>query len=124
LLPADMNLRAECRSLVCELHSGFTTIRSTCPFSWEPVQLTELTDDQQKEIERLEFIWSAAAGEFYYGTPTMADAFYAVMAYRLASYNITLSGNAGRYQAQLIQWPLFISVVEHAKIWPEKVRCN
>lgn len=117
LLPTDPITRAECRSLCCELHSGFTNIRRTWPFLGEPKPLMDLSDDLQREIDRLQYIWSQSDGEYYYGKPTIADAFYSVMAHRLSSYNILLNGKAGSYQQQLVDWPLFTSALERARRW-------
>ena len=118
LLPTDRIAKAECRSLCCELHSGFTNIKSTWPFFLgEPKPLMSVSEDVQREIDRLQYIWSQSHGEYYYSKPTIADAFYSVMAHRLSSYNILLTGKAGSYQQQLVGWPLFVSALERARGW-------
>lgn len=119
LLPQDSLKRAECRSLCSELHSGFPNIRSLYPFSWQPDLSSGINPAIQNELQRLTAIWSQAEGHYYYGEPTMVDAFYTVMAYRLFSYNIILDGRAGEYQRQLIEWPLFASLLEKARAWAE-----
>ncbi|GAB1255596.1 glutathione S-transferase [Aurantivibrio plasticivorans] len=115
----DLNERGLARSLVCELHSGFAQIRTLMPFNWVVSRPVDISDAPavQKELRRLDAIWSQAGSTFYFSTPSVVDAFYAVLAYRLNAYGITLSGAAGRYQHALLQWPLFNQVLERAKGW-------
>lgn len=125
LLPTDPLKRAMCRSLSSELHSGFATIRRLCPFSWEPTPLTEPAKCEiQVELARLEKIWSAADGLYYFGNPTIVDAFYSVLAYRLASYEIDLADSAGAYQQQLLAWPVFTEMLERARDWIQPGRAG
>ena len=47
----------------------------------------------------------------------LSDAFYAVLAYRLASYGINFDGKAGLYQQSLLDWNLFKDVMIKANDW-------
>jgi len=109
LYPEDPACRALSRSLCAEIHSGFINVRREMPFSPSdqcPAHI--LSDSTQNEVERLTQIFSLSQGEFMWGDrPTAVDAFYAVMALRLASYQVYLGGAAGEYQRRLIAWPLF-----------------
>ena len=113
LYPNDINERAIGRSLAAELHSGFSTLRNECPFSFDKVIATVISPAIATEVARLECIWSEAKGEFYFEQAGIVDAFYSVLAYRLASYGITLEGRAGQYQQRLLQWPLFKQAIAH-----------
>lgn len=75
------------------------------------------------ELARLQEIWSQARGPFYFGEAGIIDAFYAVMAYRLASYGILLPGQAGTYQQALLAWPLWQELLVKARLqWPVAAR--
>ncbi|HHQ4607338.1 TPA: glutathione S-transferase, partial [Aeromonas hydrophila] len=72
---------------------------------------------------RLQTIWSQARGPFYFGEAGILDAFYAVMAYRLASYGTQLPGQAGAYQQALLAWPLWQQTLVKARLqWPAAAR--
>ncbi|NRA62446.1 MAG: glutathione S-transferase [Psychrobium sp.] len=113
LYPNDVNQRAIARSLAAELHSGFSTLRNECPFSLDKVIPVVMSPAIANEVARLECIWSQARGEFYFEQAGIVDAFYSVLAYRLATYGITLEGHAGQYQQSLLQWPLFKQAIAH-----------
>lgn len=106
LLPEDSIQRALCRSLYAEMHSGFPTIRSQCPFKLEGGTMPEMSERLSFEVNRIESLWNQAQDDFYFDKPTIADAFYVPMAYRLKSYGKTFTGKAGQYQEQLINWDL------------------
>ncbi|MEW6485239.1 glutathione S-transferase family protein [Tatumella sp. UCD-D_suzukii] len=109
LYSAEAALRAEERSLCAELHSGFAEVRRQMPFvaSGETAPVA-LSAEAEAEIERIGIIFAATRGGFYRGeTPGAVDAFYSVMAYRLASYGVHFTGRAGHYQNALTEWPLF-----------------
>lgn len=117
LLPPDQKQRAQCRSLVSELHSGFQCIRSTLPFSWTAAPVYAVAEELRRDLQRLESIWGRANGAFYYRRPSLADAFYAVMACRLDSYGIRFDAAAGDYQQSLQEWPLFDEAIQRARQW-------
>ncbi|MGI1678249.1 MAG: glutathione S-transferase N-terminal domain-containing protein [Cellvibrionaceae bacterium] len=118
LYPEDLSARAVCRSLCAELHSGFTLIRNNCPYYLDGKKTYSSTAELEKEVSRIEEIWSKAEGEFYFGTPSLADVFYSVMAHRLFNYDIQLGEDAKQYQNSLLEWDLFKSALEQAKVWP------
>lgn len=116
LWPNDFNQRAEARSLVAEIHSGFVEIRTHLPFfigERKHYQLYSLT----KELDRLSTIWSEAQRPFYFDQAGIIDGFYAVMAARLYAYKIELKGSAGEYQRSLIQWPLLKEGLAEMEGW-------
>ncbi|MCV6621809.1 MAG: glutathione S-transferase [Cellvibrionaceae bacterium] len=121
LLPKDISDRALARSLCAELHSGFMALRSNCPFSLQAVSpLSEINSDIQKELDRLVQIFESAKGAFMFGSATMVDAFYAILAFRLAHYGLKLEGKAGAYQQSLLQWDLLKAAIKKAKQWNQQ----
>ncbi|WMO15949.1 glutathione S-transferase N-terminal domain-containing protein [Pseudoalteromonas piscicida] len=104
LLPQDPYERAQARSLVAEMHAGFTALRCELPFSFKPNTSINLSDAAKCELKRVETLFAAAHSPFMFAKPTMVDAFYAVLAYRLFSYGIQLAQPATEYQNELVAW--------------------
>ncbi len=107
LLPSDPKDRAEAQSIIAEMHSGFTALRSACPMNlctaWD-----DFTPSAEvlADLERIDAMWSAAlersGGPFLYGDYSLADAFYAPVATRIATYQLAMSKTAMAYvQAHL-----------------------
>ncbi|MEN9534676.1 MAG: hypothetical protein RIQ83_3900 [Pseudomonadota bacterium] len=123
LYPASLAERALARSLCAELHSGFGQIRSQLPFFLGAPTRSEPPVEAIGELARLQTVWSQAREPFYFGEAGIIDAFYAVMAYRLASYGIVLPGQAGAYQQALLAWPLWQETLLKARLqWPVAAR--
>lgn len=117
LLPEDAMQRAQARSLVAEMHSGFMVLRTECPFKLIDWKIPKPSERLSFEIQRLERLWGEAQTPFYWGKPTMVDAFYAPMAYRLHCYGQHFTGQAGAYQTQLIEWELFQAIPQKMRSW-------
>ncbi|BCO14859.1 glutathione S-transferase N-terminal domain-containing protein [Aeromonas hydrophila] len=123
LYPEARAERALARSLCAELHAGFRQIRTLLPFFLGAPTRSEPPVEAIGELARLQIIWSQARGPFYFGDAGILDAFYAVMAYRLASYGIQLPGQAGAYQQALLAWPLWQQTLVKARLqWPAAAR--
>jgi len=119
LYPEARAERALARSLCAELHAGFRQIRTLLPFFLGAPTRSEPPVEAIGELARLQTIWSQARGPFYFDEAGILDAFYAVMAYRLASYGIQLPGQAGAYQQALLAWPLWQQTLVKARLqWP------
>lgn len=119
LYPEARAERGLARSLCAELHAGFRQIRTLLPFFLGAPTRSEPPVEAIGELARLQTIWSQARGPFYFGEAGILDAFYAVMAYRLASYGIQLPGQAGAYQQALLAWPLWQQTLVKARLqWP------
>ena len=117
LYPADPMERALARSLCAELHTGFNTLRDVCPFILDQQSTTPVHASLENELKRLTSIFENCRGDFMFEKPGIVDGFYAVMAYRLNSYQIRLTGRAQMYQQSLLQWPLFLQALETARGW-------
>jgi glutathione S-transferase len=102
LLPTDPQDRAEAISLIAEMHSGFTALRGACPMNlytgWAGL---ETPPEVRADLDRIDAIWSRAldrsGGPFLYGNYTLADAFYAPVATRIATYGLSVSDTALAY---------------------------
>jgi len=118
LYPSTSSERALARSLCAELHSGFMSIRSQCPFSLEQVPpLLEFNNDIDNELIRIEKIFSSAHLPFMFNSAGIVDAFYSILAFRLNAYGIKLQGKAGSYQNSLLNWSTLQHAIQLAKSW-------
>lgn len=107
LWPADAKARAHARSVVAEMHSGFTALRSHCPMNIEarlPETGALVWRDQagvRADVDRLVQMWSALlqehGGPLLFGHFTIADAFYAPVCMRLATYALPLPAHVAEY---------------------------
>ncbi|REG84277.1 glutathione S-transferase N-terminal domain-containing protein [Marinomonas pollencensis] len=122
LYPPSLEDRAVARSLCAEMHSGFSRLRQQCPFrSSGATPFQTIPDDLQQELLRVEAIFAQAEGPFMFATPGAVDACYAILACRLQQYGIYLSGDAGKYQQSLLQWPLLKTALKQAAQWQHSV---
>jgi len=118
LYPSSSSERAVARSLCSELHSGFMSLRSQCPFSLEHVTpLSELNNDIDSELTRIKEIFGAAHLPFMFNSAGIVDAFYSILAFRLKSYGIKLQGKAGEYQESLLNWSTLKQAITLAQSW-------
>ncbi|MBN9366681.1 MAG: glutathione S-transferase family protein [Comamonadaceae bacterium] len=96
LWPADRAARATARSVVAEMHSGFTALRSACGMNIE-ARLPEAgalvwrdNAGVRADVQRLVAMWSALlqehGGPMLFGAFSIADAFYAPVCMRLATF--------------------------------------
>ena len=112
LLPADPQDRAEAISLIAEMHSGFTALRGSCPMNlytgWAGL---ETPPKVRADLDRIDAIWSRAldrsGGPFLYGDYTLADAFYAPVATRIATYGLSVSATSQAYVRTHMEQPDF-----------------
>ncbi|QDU69845.1 glutathione S-transferase family protein [Engelhardtia mirabilis] len=106
LWPKDRSARAHARSICAEMHSGFLDLRQDMPMNirierpWR-----ERAPGVMADIARIDRIWSETrsdfgaklGGPFLFGTPTLADAYYAPVAARFHSFHPPLSPVAQAY---------------------------
>jgi glutathione S-transferase len=114
LWPRDEYARALARSICAEMHSGFAGLRSHLSMDLKRNQaLPGLPEAAAADISRVCAIWGdcrarfGAGGEFLFGQPGIADAFYAPIAARLRSYRVELPGEAAEYVETIYRWPAF-----------------
>jgi glutathione S-transferase len=113
--PADAKARARARSVCAEMHSGFAALRGACPMNIE-ASLPEVgakvwaeNDAVRRNVARIESLWADAlhdsGGPFLFGAFSAADAFYAPVAMRFATYALPLSERSRGYMARLAAAP-------------------
>ncbi|NWG24808.1 MAG: glutathione S-transferase family protein [Pseudorhodoplanes sp.] len=113
LWPKDMKARAMARAISSEMHAGFAPLRNHLPMNMrrDPKRPRDLTPDVEANVERIDAIWSGARaqfgkdGPFLFGAFTNADAMYAPVVSRFASYNIKVGEPSRRYMDAVMALP-------------------
>ena len=113
LWPADPKARAIARVVSAEMHAGFTALRSHCPMNLR-VSYTDCAPPQAvlDDLARLEVIWAWAQDQtgssvWLAGEYSAADAFFAPVATRIATYNLPISARAMAYVQAHLAHPSF-----------------
>jgi glutathione S-transferase len=120
LLPADPAARTHCRSVSGEMHSGFANMRSALPMNLKAhYEGFKIWAAAQADIERIITIWREClgtyGGPYLFGeTPTMADAMYAPVATRFATYDVALDRQCSDYCETILALPDMIEWTEGA----------
>ena len=109
LLPKDQAMRAHCRSICGEMHSGFVSLRQALPMNIKAeIQHFKIWSKAKGDIERIKTIWreclDAYGGPFLFGKITLADAMYAPVVSRLRTYDVKLDGALKAYAERI--WAL------------------
>ena len=112
--PTDPKARAIARAVSAEMHAGFTALRSHCPMNLR-VSYTDCAppDAVLADLARLDTIWSWARSETGSTTPwlcgaySVADAMFAPVATRIATYNLPVTPAAMDYVTAHLAHPSF-----------------
>ncbi len=112
--PADPKARATARVLAAEMHAGFTALRSHCPMNLR-VSYTDCAppDEVLADLDRLQQMWdwarqlTGAKGPWLCGDYSAADAFFAPVATRIATYNLPVGAAALAYVNAHLAHPSF-----------------
>ena len=115
LWPQDKAARARARSVVAEMHSGFGALRSHCGMNIE-ARLPEVGEivwrDKpavRADVQRLVDMWSELldqhGGPMLFGQFSIADAFYAPVCMRLATFALPVPEHITAYVQRVQQLP-------------------
>ncbi len=126
LLPSDRVLRAHCRSICGEIHSGFTTLRASLPVNLKGhFPNFKIWSRAQADIDRVCTIWreclAKSGGPFLFGERTMADAMYAPVVTRFMTYDVKLEPRLKEYVSVIMALPEMQEWVEAAKAEPSDI---
>ncbi|HTY50624.1 MAG TPA: glutathione S-transferase family protein [Steroidobacteraceae bacterium] len=109
-VPADPRIRAVMRSVSAEMHSGFQTLRETCPMNVRATfRQVRSTPGLVADIARIDAIWSdcrqrfGAGGDWLFGEFSIADAAFAPVAFRFRTYGAELDLQLGPAASQYLQ---------------------
>jgi len=108
--PADPATRAWARSVAAEMHSGFSTLRNEMTMCIrERVDVRPWSDGLVRDVARVTEIWNEGRGRYAQGGPylcgaySLADVFYAPVAFRFRTYGVTPQGEAAAYLQAALQ---------------------
>jgi glutathione S-transferase len=114
--PRGSAAAALARSLVAEMHGGFTALRGALPFNLgrtgAPIALAP---EVVADIDRILTLWAEArarfgqGGPYLFGTFGAADIAFAPVALRFISYRVPLPGFANGYVTALNEHPWIVA---------------
>src|SRR5207302_11337530 len=125
-LPADRAARAHFRAVCGEMNSGFSNLRSALQMNLKrrlpghKVWARAIAD-----IERITTIWreclATYGGPFLFGKRGMADAMYAPVVTRFATYDVKVDRTCSAYGKQILAMPQMVEWIEAAQREPEEI---
>ena len=110
--PVDATARAHARCACAEMHSGFQAMRNSMPMNVRrsyPIALPG--EDVQKDIDRLQALWTEArskfggGGPFLYGKFSVADAYFAPVVFRFNTYGVAMTPMVADYVKAMLAHP-------------------
>ncbi len=121
LWPRADDERALARAISAEMHSGFGSLRSQMPMNVRASgRRVKSTPELEADIARVTEIWrdarahGAARGPFLFGDFSIADAMYAPVAFRFATYGVALGPVEAAYVESLRRLPALAEWAEAA----------
>lgn len=112
LWPNEPAARAHARAIAAEMHAGFAALRNHCPMNMRrPPKARALTPEVEQDVKRIEAIWADSrarfgqSGPFLLGAFCAADAMYAPVVSRFASYAIAVGAPARAYMQTIMALP-------------------
>lgn len=124
LLPDDVKARAHCRAICGEMHSGFSALRSALPMNLRAhFPKFKVWSRAQADIDRITTIWRECldtyGGPYLFGAQrTMADAMYAPVCTRFATYDVKLDAVCQAYSELMLNQPEMKEWIKAAKAEP------
>jgi len=110
--PTGARARAVARSVCAEMHSGFRALRGAMPMNIRGAYPGKgMNPDVRKDIDRVVDIWTACrerfgqGGDLLFGGFSIADAYYAPVVTRFATYSVELPQVGRRYADAVLALP-------------------
>ena len=107
--PSGASARPTARSMVAEMHSGFTALRGACPMNMRRAyDGFEVSDAVRADLDRLSTIWAhgrarkTGGGPFLFGEFCAVDAFFAPVCSRIATYGLEMGEEDLAYVASVL----------------------
>lgn len=128
LLPASREARAQARSVIAEMHSGFVALRTHLPMNVRKDYRAHGYDHEaDADIARVIAIWNefrgrfAADGPYLFGAFSLADAAYAPVCFRFRTYGVEPECAAGSYLQTMLEHPLMLEWEAAARAETESI---
>lgn len=123
--PTEARARAHARAVVAEMHAGFRAMRTGMPMNIRAQHPGKgMTDEVGANIKRIEALWRGArshfgapsgTGPYLYGAFSAADAMFAPVVMRFATYQPTLAPDTKAYCAAMASAPSISAWVRAAR---------
>jgi glutathione S-transferase len=121
LWPETVQARAEARSISAEMHAGFEALRKALPMNVRADRPgVTIEADAQADIDRILTIWRSCrrkfgtVGPFLFGRFSIADAMFAPVVSRFATYRVTMDALSREYASTVQNLPAMRDWVEAA----------
>jgi len=121
LWPDATDARALARSICAEMHAGFSDMRNRMVMNCQTHFENVLFDVKvRKDVARVVEIWTAARerfgnkGAYLMGAFTLADVFFAPVAFRFRTYGVTPGGNMVYTTMQMMPMTGVSLYIKHA----------
>jgi len=129
LWPREVKTRAHARSVVAEMHSSFAALRTSMPMDIrarhaDKGQAALRRPEVAADIARIHSVWSeclAQGGPMLFGRFSIADAFYAPVVTRFATYGVKLSPLLAAYSESVLALPAMQQWIAAAKAESESI---
>ena len=126
LMPGDRAERSRCRSISGEMHSGFANLRAALPMNLKADHPGfKVWAGAQSDIDRVCLIWretlARSGGPFLFGERSMADAMYAPVCTRFATYHVPLDPICADYRDHILGLPEMVEWTAAARLEPDEV---
>jgi len=126
LLPADRAARSRCRSICGEMHSGFANLRAALPMNLKAHHPGfKVWAGAQSDVDRVAMIWrdelARSGGPFLFGERSMADAMFAPVCTRFATYDVELDAVCAGYRDHILALPELVEWTAAARLEPDEV---
>jgi glutathione S-transferase len=125
LWPADPDARAVARGIAAEMHAGFAALRQKMPMNMRGAFPGHgLSPAVQEDINRITALWRDCRRRFaghkplLFGDFSIADAMYAPIVARFATYGVVLDEDARDYVRLILELPAMGEWIEAAKQEP------
>jgi len=111
LWPEEAGARARARSISAEMHAGFAALRDDLPMDIRLATTRQPRPDAAADIARILESWRdcrarfGAGGAFLFGRFSNADAMYAPVVTRFATYGVPLDAVSAAYRDAVLALP-------------------
>jgi glutathione S-transferase len=126
MLPKDAAMRAHCRAISGEMHSGFYNLRSALPMNIKARHKQfKIFSGARPDVERVRTIWTEClekyGGPFLFGEMSVADAMYAPVCTRFRTYAVELTEQLQQYSDAIFAWEPMQAWCEAALEEPDEI---
>ncbi|MBB4196757.1 glutathione S-transferase [Rhodoblastus sphagnicola] len=127
IFPLARAARSHNRSVSGEMHSGFANLRSALPMNIKAeFPNFRVWSGAKPDIERIAQIFRECldqyGGPFLFGAkPTVADAMFAPVCSRFATYHVALDSDSAGYRDHILRWAPMVEWADEAKVEPDEM---